>query len=161
MKIIFVVALLLFPFSAMAQTSDNPECVVVQKAEVGAEYVPGVDVDGNPVAPAELNAPAVSAVPDPMIVPVTVDIAKRVGLSVQGLEMSGNTGFLEVYRNGRVLYNGQDLTQKVKAICGRAPEIPAPVPSFDPDRQTVTKDIEYAPDNKPMPAAPVSTPSGQ
>ena len=122
---------------AYAQTALPPECVAVRQADKGADYIPGVDVKGRAVVPADVGAGGASPfVPYPVIIPVTIDLAERVGLSVRGLELSGTMGFLEVFGDGRVLYNGQDLTQKVKNSC-------AVGPATAPDGQPVEDAIEY------------------
>lgn len=121
-----------------------PECKVPKKkqADISADYVPGVDVNGVQVTPADINGALQSPVlPSPMVVPVTVDLAERVGISAEGVEMRGNVGFLEVYPDGRVLYNGQDLTQKINETCG-ARDIPESAPD---DGQGSPDTIEYAP----------------
>ncbi|MCB1681965.1 MAG: hypothetical protein KDI65_08525 [Alphaproteobacteria bacterium] len=83
----------------------------------GADYVPGVDVEGNPVASADLEE-QVPALYDPVIIPVTVDLAARYGLSLpQGVELKPEVAWLEIYRDGRVLYNGEDVRGRLHAAC--------------------------------------------
>jgi hypothetical protein len=69
-----------------------------------------------------------------------VDLAERVGLSVRGLELSGTMGFLEVFQDGRVLYNGQDLTRNVKNSCRAAPDGQADIDAIEYD---ILDDIYY------------------
>ncbi len=129
MKYVFVLmAIVIASTVAWSQTSVvYPECAVPKQkqADVGAEYVPGVDVNGVQVVPADVNGAAPSAViPSPMVVPVTVDLAERIGISAEGVEMRGNVGFLEIYPDGSVFYNGQDLTQKINDSCGKRDILP-------------------------------------
>lgn len=133
-----LMATLVIAQPALAQTYIAPECAVLhqayqRQADKGPDYVAGVDARGRPVVPAEGGAaPASAFVPNPLVVPVTVDLAKRAGIMAHGLEMSGTLGFLEIFADGRVLYNGQDLTQKVNDAC-----------VITADRQPPQDTIEY------------------
>lgn len=113
----------------------------------GAAYTTGVDVNGKPVAPADLPAaasPAI-AVPDYIEVPLTVNLAEKLSQPLPaGAEMKGVVGNLRLYKSGKVEYNGQDLTPKVTTLCSAKspshPEaiIPAPVPApLDPADQPI------------------------
>ena len=82
-------------------------------------YVPGRDVQGHPVVPADLNA-APAVLPPVLRVPLTVDLAQWLHLSTPpGLEMQAPLGMLEIHPDGRVLYNGQDLAAPLSAACSR------------------------------------------
>ncbi len=124
--------------------------VYVAHNGAGAAYTPGVDVDGNSVAPADLPAaasPAV-AVPDYIEVPLTVNLAEKLSQPLpEGAEMKGVVGNLRLYKSGKVEYNGQDLTPRVTTLCaGKSqshPEaiIPAPAPApLDSADQPITGD---------------------
>lgn len=111
----------------------------------GAAYTPGVDVNGKPVAPADLPAAASPAmtVPDYIEVPLTVNLAEKLSQPLpEGAEMKGVVGNLRLYKGGKVEYNGQDLTPKVTTLCaGKSPSqpeaiIPAPAP-LDPADQPI------------------------
>lgn len=57
-------------------------------------------------------------VPDPMHIPLTVDMAQRMDIDLpQGIEMQGMIGLLSVYKNGRIMYDGKDLTRNIQDIC--------------------------------------------
>ena len=126
MKIIkSVVFFLLFCLSgvqAYAEDSEaNPKKNICREMErhqtAGADYVPGVDVDGNAVAPADLEQ-QIPAIFDPVIIPVTVDLAERYGLTLPaGVELKPEVAWMEIYRDGRVLFNGEDVQGRVKAAC--------------------------------------------
>ncbi len=82
-----------------------------------AEYVPGVDMDGNDVVPADLN-PQSPAVFDPVIIPIEVDLVQRFGLNLSsGIELKPQVGWIEIYQNGKVLFNGEEVGQQIHAIC--------------------------------------------
>lgn len=111
----------LFSVSSWAQDEALPkECLTLKehKPAMGVIYQPGVDVRGNPVVPADMNAPVIN-VPDVMTIPLSVDLAKRLpSAAAKGMDMKGTTGFLMVYKDGRVTYDGQDVTSQVYLICG-------------------------------------------
>jgi len=144
MKAVIALMILILPFPAFAVNEPTrlPECPIpARQADKGADYVPGVDVKGKAVVPADVGSSAASGIPEPLVVPVTIDIAQRVGIPTQGANMDATLGFLEIFADGRVLYNGQDISGKVNAICtGNQPES---APSSD--GQAPSDVIEYAP----------------
>lgn len=90
---------------------------IVARYEPAADvaYRPGVDVEGRPVAPADL-APQIVA-PDSFAIPITFDIAPRLG-SRFGMEAGLGT---VNYRDGVAYYNGQRLDDdgaaELAALC--------------------------------------------
>ncbi len=128
--------LIIFPYTSYAQ---GPEtfCHLLpdHEPDQGAAYKPGVDVHGNPVAPADLNAPPL-IVPDVVRIPLNVDLAQGLSQPLpDGTELNTHMGMLEIYRNGSVVFNGQDLTRQANILCGRAvePEVkPPPQPPVKP-----------------------------
>lgn len=112
-----------------AQEGQPPECRLLpeHKANASVAYQPGVDVHGKPVVPADLNAAPMDMGRQSVIVPLNIDLAKRLqGSGVQGLNLESTLGFLEIQPNGRVLYNGQDLTTQVYVLCDKKPQENAP-----------------------------------
>ncbi|MFZ5608912.1 MAG: hypothetical protein ACOY99_04790 [Pseudomonadota bacterium] len=76
--------------------------------EEGVVYAPGRDVEGRAVAPAEVAPPAV-AIPSRLAIPVTVDLARRLGLSVgEGVLDEALLGIISV-TGGVATFNGQPL----------------------------------------------------
>lgn len=82
-------------------------------ASSDATYQPGVDVNGNAVAPADLNGSGQIPAPDAITIPLTLDLASRLGIPP-----GGNADYLArpvigdvvVSRDGRVTFNGTPLT---------------------------------------------------
>ena len=76
-------------------------------------YQPGVDVNGNAVTPADLNGSATIPAPDAIVIPLTLDLASRLGIPP-----GGNADYLArpvigdvvVASDGRVTFNGVPLT---------------------------------------------------
>lgn len=118
-------------------------------------YKPGVDVNGNPVATADLNA-APSQVPMQAHyteVPLNIDLARKLNIS-RPAEAQMTVASLRIYDDGRVLYNGQDITQQANVVCGRTTASVPPTPAAPP-REVNTMQMPEVP--MPGTAAPSST----
>lgn len=101
-------------------------------------YKPGVDVEGKPVAPADLPAasPAMGA-PDYIEVPMTVSLAERLDQPVpEGVKLEGVIGNLRLYKDGRISYNGEDILPQANVMCGKelkteeSAEVPEQAPAY-------------------------------
>ncbi|MEK7801240.1 MAG: hypothetical protein AAB276_02190 [Pseudomonadota bacterium] len=86
-----------------------------------ADYKAGVDVNGNPVAPADL-AGEPSIFPNFISMPLTIDFADKLQKTLpQGMELKPSMGHLKLYASGKVEFNGQDITKPVALACGVDP----------------------------------------
>ncbi len=125
MKLFFIM-LLVLAFPALAQEGQSEavcKTLTQYKKVNDVTYTPGVDVRGNAVLPADVNAP-VTIIENVTRVPLTVDLAERLSsLQGKGFEMQGDFGMLEIHPDGRVLYGDQDFTSDVKTLCGIAHEV--------------------------------------
>ncbi|MCB9991415.1 MAG: hypothetical protein H6867_08555 [Rhodospirillales bacterium] len=100
----------------------------------GANYVPGVDVRGNAVVPADVNAQVPGSV-DVIRFPVTVDMAQQLTQTLtQGTEMQAPVMMVEIHTGGGVMIDGVDVTNNAYRLCGKVPpaiteaKMPEPVP---------------------------------
>lgn len=83
-----------------------------------AEYVEGVDAYGRAVVPADVENDAPQIVPDKIDIPVRVDVLKAIGIaSYDHLDMLPTLGTMTVFKEGRVFFNGRDLTPDFQVIC--------------------------------------------
>lgn len=81
-------------------------------------YQPGVSVDGKAVVPADLNGGSNFQLPDTIKIPLSVNLAKEFGLAqFNGDELVAPLGVLEVTKDGRVLQDGRDLSERAYVIC--------------------------------------------
>lgn len=144
LKILFILLLLfIFPSSSHAQ---NPEALCSflpaensSRAAVGAAYVPGVDVHGNAVAPADLGG-GQSFLPDVIRIPLSIDLAQELDQDLpDGTQMEAGLGMIEIYQDGRVLFDGRDLTAQADRLCGRG--APAQAPAAPPERETASAPV--------------------
>lgn len=123
-KFILCTALVAMPISAHA-AENQALCsfLPVKEHFVGADYVPGVDVNGKVVVPADVKAQANSYL-DVIKVPVDIDLVENLQLGTvvpEGTEMIANFGMIEVYKDSKVLYNGEDISDRAYAYCGKEP----------------------------------------
>lgn len=133
LHILPVLAMVLFPAAAVAggRVGDGAFDVLCRtlpdyQKPAGADYVPGADAQGRPVVPADLNALDAS-IPDVVNVPISVDVIRRFSLVVpEGLEMKPDVGVVGVHRDGRVTYNGQDITRQAYSVCAKDTEVSLP-----------------------------------
>lgn len=98
------------PATAADITVSPDACRMVQRyvEPPGVEYQPGVDVHGNPVAPADLPGTTVTP-PTQFHINITVDLAQRFGIPPSALyDPQAVVGVVEVDGN-HLTFNGQPL----------------------------------------------------
>lgn len=114
---LFVVALLLVSSPSQAQTSISSLCTKLTEHQPDSDvnYRAGVDVNGNSVVPADINN---GFQPNTNFeIPVTVDLAERLNIDVKGLELKPSFGTLVYTGDNRILYEGQDITNRALYLC--------------------------------------------
>ncbi len=120
MKPLFIaVFLLLLPSYTVAQeTATDILCSQISKEHLaGANYVPGVDIDGFHVVGADLNDGS-NAADNPIIIPIEIDLATRFGLDLpNGARLLPSVSQVALFQNGRVEYNGRDISSEAHAVC--------------------------------------------
>ena len=137
-----------FACPATAHAQDNAALCAFWNTHKSAPaaYQPGVDVRGIPVTPADINAPMPSMIPSRISFPLTVELAKAFHIPVPGgTKMDADMGIIDVYTDGRVLYNGQDMSLQAQAFCtGQpVPELkPATTPQGDVQAEQKMSDEE-------------------
>lgn len=84
-------------------------------------YKAGVDVYGNSVVTATINDSS-AMVPEYIEMPLTVDFAQKLNANApQGMEFKGDVANLKLFKNGKIEYNGQDITKIAATACGIVP----------------------------------------
>ena len=126
-KTTLMLGLLVFiPFIENAKAQDGKAlCTFLPVKEhfVAADYVPGVDVNGNAVVPANVKQQS-DAFVDVIKVPVNIDLIETMGIDVavpDGTEMQGTFGMVEVYKDSTVKYNGTVITEQAYVYCDKEP----------------------------------------
>ncbi|WP_435641852.1 hypothetical protein [Micavibrio aeruginosavorus] len=112
-------------FATNANAYDNIVCGT-RAGFVGdgsANYKPGVDAHGKSVAPADLS-PQMPGMGEVIRVPMTVNLEQRLSKMLPaGTELKADAGLVEIYRDGRVLYNGVDITTQTNTLCREKPVV--------------------------------------
>jgi hypothetical protein len=122
MRFLTTLSFILFPAIAHAQDAAIAElCAHInafqQLKEKGAQYVPGVDVNGNSVAPADLSSNR-SIINELIVLPIDIDIAGRYGLNLPaGIEIKPNIANIIISSDGHIAYGNEDVTASVKSLC--------------------------------------------
>lgn len=118
--LVFALSALLFAAgspSALGETITitNADCAALIRhvPAPGVDYQPGVDVEGNAVAPADLGGAPTIKLPDEVHIPITVDLAARYGIPATSnlFKSEAYIGSARVnLKDGRAWFNGQPLS---------------------------------------------------
>ena len=133
---ILLLVLLLFPFAAKAEEDNQISklCSLVKQEHnpAGADYVPGIDVHGNAVAPADLNT-GLGAL-DPIEIPIKIDLASRYGLDLPAdMSAEPEVANIKIFQSGDIEYNDKNITQNIEELCkNHGQDKSNPVPSEKP-----------------------------
>ena len=53
---------------------------------------------------------------EPVIVPLNIELANRLGVAEE-IELDAPMGVVSIYKNGRILYDGRDITSRIERTC--------------------------------------------
>ena len=156
MRLFFALLLLIAVPAQAEQLTLETACKEISKQNntetEGAEYKPGVDVNGNPVAPADIEAEAGTEIINyPLEVPVEIDAIKFVdSMAMQALRDAGadlETNIVNVllHEDGRVKLNGTDITEDINIKCVEMTDIQPVIleknPEYEEDK-TAEEEVE-------------------
>lgn len=117
----FVLAVLLLTVSAFPAFAQNDLALCKLRAQHVARadvtYQPGIDVYGKPVVAADVSSTP-GMVPDNIRIPLNIDLAQRLGAVTTGAKLDADMGYVEIHKDGRVTFNGQDMTNATAIACG-------------------------------------------
>lgn len=120
---ILIFALLIGPASAEPLVITASECAHIVDHHPAADvaYVPGRDVDGNAVTPADIDGGAALRMPSEIEIAIKIDLNDRLGLptGATGYNAEAEIGVVR-YRDGEMTFNGQPLRSDAKAALIRA-----------------------------------------
>jgi hypothetical protein len=129
--------LVLSAFAPVAQAQDmvlEPFCqeILQYQQEKAADYRPGVDVKGHPVAPADLM-PSANSIKYPIEIPVEIDVIKLMNADAPDMpdvleeagQMEAQVALVQVFEDGRIEYDGQDISDRSSYICREKQPAPA------------------------------------
>lgn len=118
MRFFVLIFLLAFAVPSYAQEEDMLCTLLsIYKSEKDVNYQEGVDVNGNAVVPADINAAQID-LPAAIRIPLQVDMANRLErLMAINIKADAPLGLIQVYENGRVTYEGKNITNSASAAC--------------------------------------------
>lgn len=144
--------LMLFSVPHLAWAQDRTYfnvCVALDESvtDENPDYQPGVDVNGNPVTPADLNEP-LNAVNYPLIIPIEVDLLRLINNGSVGntIKLDPKIAEIKVFKDGHVEYNGQDISSYVNYTCDSS--------LVSPQQQDGVIEVPAAPEAAPPVEAP-------
>ncbi len=107
-------------------TARDCDRLVQHEPDADVTFVPNVDVRGRPVAPADLPGSSQIQVPENFSIPITVDLAERLGIPPGGdadFTAEAFIGQVDVEPGGRAFFNGQPLqdeaARQLSILCQR------------------------------------------
>lgn len=84
---------------------------IVHIPEDGVNYVPDAGVNYGAFQDA-------FKLQDPISIPITIDVLKYMNIDTyQGMEGNANLANVLIYSDGRIVYNGEDITKNFNALC--------------------------------------------
>ena len=125
------------------------------KQSQDANYKAGVDVNGNAVVPADLPSSSAVTLPDDIEIPLTIDLAQQLNLSVSGMELKPELGKIKITKDGKVMFNDKDITNDTQTMCSGSSSsdmMGAPVDIAPPPMAPMAENVPTAP-TSPMPAS--------
>lgn len=122
---LFFAFLLFFavPVNAQQLTLETA-CSHISSGASGAEYKAGVDVKGNPVAPADIETEAgTELIKYPLTIPVDIDAIRFMDANTAqalvnaGADLETNIANVILQEDGHVEFNGVDLSDRIDFEC--------------------------------------------
>jgi|SRR5208282_2920732 len=116
---------LLATMHAQAQTIalTRESCIDLVEHIPGADvtYQPGIDVNGQPVAPADMPGSPQVQVPDEFSIRITVGLGRRLGIPANpnNFQSEADIGVVS-YKDGKAYFNGQPLEDPDAAALAEA-----------------------------------------
>lgn len=112
------------PGGAMAQALEvsqrDCERLIKHSAAAGADYQPGVDVHGKPVAGADVDGGAGFKLPDTITIPISVDLAARYGMGADTAATAETAAVTVSPATGEVRLGGEPLDAGTESALRRA-----------------------------------------
>ncbi len=83
----------------------------------GVEYTPGIDTKGQAVLGADAGV-EIHKNDFPIYIPIEMDLIERFNLNVPlGLIADAEVAGIQVYEDGKITYNGHDISSNVSSFC--------------------------------------------
>tara|TARA_R110002072_G_scaffold206421_5_gene364196 strand:- start:245 stop:721 length:477 start_codon:yes stop_codon:yes gene_type:complete len=116
--LVFIILIILYPNHVFAQSMAQLCNRSTSKEVASADYVGGVDVHGKKIMPANIGSSASGILPDPIIIPINLNLAALYGLDLSlPLELMPDISTVKIYQDGRITYNDKDITSNIAFAC--------------------------------------------
>lgn len=131
---------LALPLPSFAQTITitREGCAALQQyvPAPDVDYKPGVDVDGNAVAPADLGGTPSIKIPDEIVIPITVLLQQKLGIPANPADYKPEAyiGTVVVKADGRVYFNNRPLQDDAATALARQCQKLGAVPPMPPKK---------------------------
>jgi hypothetical protein len=130
LRLAWLLLFILVAIPVLAQTGTPRPALEITEADCRALLVehrpapdvafqPGVDVDGDPVAPADLPGGLEVAPPTTFIIPIEIDLVDRLGILPADFEADALVGTV-LYDDGELFFDGQPLADPARAAIAEA-----------------------------------------
>ena len=141
---IWILALfaMLYPFPVLAE-----EAQIRDFCQKLPAHIPDDDVNFRPgrdnVVPADLN-PLNTGTFEKVDIPITVQLAERFPtLNIPAdLELEPNVGMISIYMDGRVEYNGRDISSQAYSLCEKSASVSVDTGNGQPEKDGLSSDPE-------------------
>ena len=120
-RLFLICFMIVLPFQSVSAEDIHTLCrkIANHKPKPGVHYQPGVDVKGNAVAPADLNS-NFNFKAKPIVIPIKIDLLERFEIDLpQGFELEPEVANFTIHPDGRVEYNGEEVTQRAGLVCAQ------------------------------------------
>lgn len=117
----FVLLMLLAGVAQAEEANTKTFCRVLAEhtPSFDVEYKPGVDVHGQPVAPADLGQPLNNF--DTIEIPIELDLVQKFGLNTPPeVKLQPYAALVTIHKDGKVDYNGQDVSKQAHELCNES-----------------------------------------
>ncbi|MCC7305195.1 MAG: hypothetical protein IT558_02935 [Alphaproteobacteria bacterium] len=121
MRFLAFIMFVLVSFPALAEEANQETmCRLLpeHRPEVNIAFSPGVDVHGKAVVPADVEGAKPLQNFDTVEIPVEINLLQKFGVDAPaGVELQPYAALISIHKDGRVDYNGQDISQQAYALC--------------------------------------------
>lgn len=116
--LLFIILIIMSPSHVFAQSMAQLCNQNAGQDVASADYVDGVDVHGKKIMPADIGSSPSSILPDPIIIPINLDLAALYGLDLSlPLELKPDIATVKIYQDGHITYNDNDIASNVAFAC--------------------------------------------
>ena len=94
------------------------DCALIKQLS-STLHTPSSGIHHQPSAGVEHNSSGQAIkMPEPFTIPLTIDVFENMGLDLpEGIGGEGHIGNIDIYMDGRILFNGENISDKMHTLC--------------------------------------------